>query len=245
MNPKNLLQPSFTLTVLAGITFTSTSKADLIPRGNGMVFDSVQNLTWLQDANYADTVGYVAGGAMDWNTADSWVKTLNVGGYTDWRLPGYTNAEFTTMFITELGNNNDPFNPSPLKPGPFINIQYIAYSTSAYWTDGVNGDFAWAYMTWQNFPINQYNVAVSYSVWPVRTGDVAVQTPPTLQIFQPITNSIVVAWPTNSTGYSLQQNGNLASTNWLNVTNTVVISGTNNQISLGITNGGRFFRLVK
>ncbi|HTL58443.1 MAG TPA: DUF1566 domain-containing protein, partial [Candidatus Limnocylindrales bacterium] len=97
-------------------------KAALIVRDGGMVYDDVQNRTWLQDANYANTHGYDStGGVMDWATAYSWVATINVGGFTDWRLP--TQTEFRPWFETRLCDYSDPTNPQ-LHSGPFTNIQF-------------------------------------------------------------------------------------------------------------------------
>ncbi len=64
-----------------------TAQATLIDRGGGMIYDSDQDLTWLQDANYAQTSGYDADGRMTWDNAMAWAASLTVGGYTDWRLP--------------------------------------------------------------------------------------------------------------------------------------------------------------
>ena len=64
-----------------------TAQATLFDRGNGMIYDSDQDLTWLRDANYAQTSGYDSDGRMDWNAAIAWAENLSYGGYDDWRLP--------------------------------------------------------------------------------------------------------------------------------------------------------------
>ncbi|MCA1977614.1 MAG: DUF1566 domain-containing protein [Thiobacillus sp.] len=50
-------------------------------------YDPASNLTWLADANYAQTSGYDADGKMDWHKADVWAAQLNINGYDNWRLP--------------------------------------------------------------------------------------------------------------------------------------------------------------
>lgn len=65
---------------------TVTAEAALYDRGNGMIYDDVLNITWLQDANYARTSGYDDDGAMGWNEANTWASQLVYGGYDDWRL---------------------------------------------------------------------------------------------------------------------------------------------------------------
>lgn len=60
-------------------------------------YDTALNITWLADANYAETTFVyppprpgpilVFTGDMDWNAANTWVAKLNVNGITGWRLP--------------------------------------------------------------------------------------------------------------------------------------------------------------
>ena len=61
-------------------------------------FDSERGITWLADANYAKTSGYVdnsanfsdvhpTDGTMTWAESSAWVTQLDIGGVTGWRLP--------------------------------------------------------------------------------------------------------------------------------------------------------------
>jgi hypothetical protein len=70
-----------------------TANATLLDRGGGLIYDDVLDITWLQDANYAQTSGYDADGMMTWYDAIVWAEKLEyydsvreVTG-TDWRLP--------------------------------------------------------------------------------------------------------------------------------------------------------------
>ena len=54
------------------------------------IYDDVADLTWLQDANYAQTSAYDADGRMNWVQANAWAGSLNIDGVTGWRLPGGT-----------------------------------------------------------------------------------------------------------------------------------------------------------
>ena len=62
------------------------AQALLVDRGSGMLYDTVLNVTWLQDANYAKTSNYDADGRMTWSQANTWANGLVYGGYSDWRL---------------------------------------------------------------------------------------------------------------------------------------------------------------
>ena len=73
----------------------------------------------------------------------------------------------------------------------------------------------------------------------------AVQTPgaPLLRIFLTDTNTAIVAWPTSSAPFSLEQNPVLGSTNWFRVTNAPIVVGSENQVIVARAVGARFYRL--
>ena len=77
------------IVTLGFIVSTTCTQASLIDRGNGLLYDNVLDVTWLQDANYAHTSGYEgadSNGRMNWWAATSWAAGLDYGGYNDWRL---------------------------------------------------------------------------------------------------------------------------------------------------------------
>lgn len=65
-------------------------------------YDTVLDITWLADANYAQTSGYDADGAMTWAAANSWAASLSftdgVKVFDDWRLPYVAPIDGTTSF---------------------------------------------------------------------------------------------------------------------------------------------------
>jgi hypothetical protein len=81
------------MVVAVVLTLNGVSKAALIDRGGGLIYDSVLNITWLQDANYAKTSGYNNDGLMTWNQAKTWAAnieyfdTVRNVTWTEWRLP--------------------------------------------------------------------------------------------------------------------------------------------------------------
>jgi hypothetical protein len=70
--------------------------------------------------------------------------------------------------------------------------------------------------------------------------------PPSLAIQRTPTNTVVISWPSASTGFQLQQNTNgLGSANWSNVTGTIQDTGTNRFIIINPLAGNDFYRLFK
>ena len=74
----------------AGFFASGTAQASLLDRGNGLLYDDVLNVTWLNDANYAKTSGYDVDGRMNWAAANTWAANLVYGGFSDWRLAANT-----------------------------------------------------------------------------------------------------------------------------------------------------------
>ena len=76
---------------------------------------------------------------------------------------------------------------------------------------------------------------------------IAVQTTgaPVLTVFRTSTNTVVVAWPAPSSGFVLQQNTVLESSNWLNVTATRVAVGDQYEVIISPPTGNTFYRLKK
>jgi len=89
----------------------SEANAGLIDRGNGLIYDNVQDITWLQDANFAKTSGYAYEGEMSWFESLKWADELIYAGYDDWRLfdaaPEDTNCSEISAFHddTQYGYN--------------------------------------------------------------------------------------------------------------------------------------------
>jgi hypothetical protein len=74
----------------------------------------------------------------------------------------------------------------------------------------------------------------------------AIQSPgvPLLRVVLTSSNTVVVAWPAPSTGFSLQQNSAVGTTNWSSTTNGVTVVGSENQVIVASPSGNRFYRLV-
>jgi hypothetical protein len=152
-------------TILSVVFFGNAANAALIDRGNGMIYDDVLNITWLQEP------GLTGMSSSSYYTAKDRADTLEFGGYDDWRIPGnnaaaqrngnclYANrgincsynplsskSELAYMFHVNLGNvvNANEYG-SPGIPGWVFNDSFIDGRTGdlvsfigayrAYWQD--------------------------------------------------------------------------------------------------------------
>ncbi|HWV98497.1 MAG TPA: hypothetical protein VNZ64_02275 [Candidatus Acidoferrum sp.] len=73
----------------------------------------------------------------------------------------------------------------------------------------------------------------------------AIQTPgaPFLTVFHTPTNTVVISWPAPSTGFALQQNGDLRTTSWSPATGTFSVVNGQNQVIVSPPIGNQFYRL--
>jgi hypothetical protein len=56
--------------------------------------------------------------------------------------------------------------------------------------------------------------------------------------------NLLITWPSNQFNWTLQENTDLATTNWVSLTNTVNYANDQNQITLPHTNARALFRLT-
>jgi hypothetical protein len=168
------------------ITASGAAHATLISRAGGLAYyDTVADLTWLADANYALTSGYVTDGpdgTMNWESATLWAAHLNIAGEYGWRLPttdttdstcsfgnGYgnncTGSEMGNLFYNVLGNTPGSLTNS----GPFSNIGAGYYWSSTPYAPQRNA--AWVFGMgngYQGFDSS----GIYHYAWAVKTGDV-------------------------------------------------------------------------
>lgn len=118
------------LAMLASAAVTGTAQASLVDRGNGMLYDDVLNVTWLQDANYAHTSGYAladSGGRMDAGDAYRWAANLVYGGYSDWRLPINTPVSGGSSFNYDANSYNGSTDIGQNITNPHSELAYMYY----------------------------------------------------------------------------------------------------------------------
>jgi hypothetical protein len=131
-----------TLAILA--IAPQAAQAALVDRGGGMIFDTVLNVTWLQDANYAKTSGYDTDGLLSRSEGIAWASQLTYGGYDDWRLPQTrpVNGSSFNYANSYDGSTDDAYNigaPGSAYPGStaselsymyYVNLGNVAFCDS-------------------------------------------------------------------------------------------------------------------
>ncbi len=142
--------------ILALLLWGGLGQAALHDRGNGLIYDDVLDVTWLQDANLAATETFgVSGVGSDGSfsvcdTGTVWINAMNAAnykGFNDWRLPeggpvnGATwNKQFSYDGSTDLGYNISA--PRSAYPGtqshPLAHLFYQSLGNQG-WYD-VNGN---------------------------------------------------------------------------------------------------------
>ncbi len=142
--------------------FTSIAKAELLDRGNGLVYDDVMDITWLQNANYA-------GITMTWIEASKWAEDLNYNGYVDWRLPesdpSCISYDCTNSEMGHLYYGDDISSDSP---GLFTEVRSFMYWSGTDYDEDTSK--AWRFHFNSGY---QGTSAKTYSryAWAVRDGD--------------------------------------------------------------------------
>jgi hypothetical protein len=66
---------------------------------------------------------------------------------------------------------------------------------------------------------------------------------PPLRVALAAPNALLLAWPDGFTGFVLQQNPNLVTTNWVAVTNPPVLVNGEQQVTVSPLAGNRYYRL--
>jgi hypothetical protein len=190
-----------------GISGQGTWETTLVPRdldGNPATveayYDTVLNITWLADANYAQTSGYDGDGYMDWNTANAWAAGLNLNNISGWRLPTITDtgtsgcdfaytstdcgynvnistSEMAHMFYSTLGDKAycDTFGNCPQAGWGLINSgPFSNLQVAPYWsaTEYYDTSTAWYFSFSNGWQNGDYIKFLLNSALAVHSGDV-------------------------------------------------------------------------
>lgn len=199
MQPPNLTGALRSVACASAITLVSQAAqaATILPLegrdldGNTATYEAYYDpnldVTWLADANYAQTSGFDADGAMTWDTATAWVAGLDIYGISGWRLPS-ADADGDGTIVNCFGggiagcvDNEMGFlfweeGITTATPAPFSNVQGNTYwsdtehasDPSIAWVSGFTGSQGYADKNSSNF---------TYT-WVVHSGDVGTSVVP-------------------------------------------------------------------
>lgn len=169
----------FLVTTILLYALTVPARANLIDRGNGLVYDDDLNITWLQDASNS-------GVTMTWTEAASWADNLVFQGFDDWRLPasdtsctgnGCSGSEMGHLFYTE--------GITSTSPALFLNVKPSMYWSGTEYDSDLSQ--AWRF----NFKYGTQDISSKTSTryaWAVRDGDAAPPVAP-----EPVSSVLFVA----------------------------------------------------
>ncbi len=170
-------------------------------------YDTDSDLTWLADANYAQTSGFDVDGRMTWAVANRWAAGLNVGGSGNWRLAdtlqpdtscgsqsgsiyyGHdcTGSEMGNLFYNVLGGvaGSSITTTHNANYDLFSNAQSYSYWSATEYALGTNTNNAWGFHMNIGFQSGGDKLLDSFA-WAVQSGDVsvsAVPVPPAVWLF--------------------------------------------------------------
>ncbi len=127
------------LTLLFSL-FSVSAQATLHDRSNGMIYDDELDITWLQDANFANTSGYVTAGGRDvtntngkmtWDEGIEWVDQLNYAGFSNWRLPDVKPVNGSSFQINVSFDGSTDFGEHITSPQSELSYMYFVNLNNA------------------------------------------------------------------------------------------------------------------
>ena len=144
------------------------------------------------------------------------------------KILGNTAGAGAAFEIMPLLNGQDGF-ANPLT----FDVTGYAGNSFSYNTPLLTGFDTYNISLWMDFALTSLTLV-----------DASVLVRPQLQISLTSSNYVRLSWPTNSAGFTLQQNSSLNTTNWTTATNAISIVGTNYQATNPTVGGPRLFRLI-
>ena len=171
-------------TVAAVMGFAGVSSAALIDRGGGLIYDSDQNVTWLQDPATVVPTPMYAMQAFYLIDTFNFADTVRHTTWSDWRVPDIAELEYLrgTYGIGTTGTF------------PFLNVHtnYTWPTFDSYWGIAylTNWNPPYAYTARMDFATGSTNPlsgsAAPLYAWAIRTGDVGpvfIPEPASLALF--------------------------------------------------------------
>ena len=175
----------FLMTVVLILGLTGSARATLTDMGDGTIYDTDRQLTWLKDVGIGGMVG------VTWSNAKTWADNLIYAGFSDWRLPATlqpdhscgsqssdkywgwncTGSEMGHLYYTELGNlAGGPMSNT----GPFSNLQSDTYWSGTEGGPDPTGAWGFGFYSGRQGTYNMDNTLLS---WAVRSGNRSASVP--------------------------------------------------------------------
>jgi len=249
------------------VTTIGTALATLTPP---VITAQPANQTVNAGGTAAFAVGASNGGPLTYQWYDG-AAALSGATNAALTLPDVSDASagnYSVVIANSAGSVTSSVAALSVVDPPVITVQPVAQSVFtggfACFTVGVNGtapvSYEWLYngtplaseqgLNFLLVPVSagtagNYSVVVANSAGSVTSSVAPLQTSvgPTLAIAKS-GNDIVVSWPSSATGYTLQQNSNLATTNWTASGYPVTTNGATASITISSPTGNMFFRLI-
>ena len=168
--------------------------------GHEGVYDSVLDITWLADANYADGTGFLNSGRFNWSEANVFAQDFVFGDFDAWRLPSildhppsqhygygygsYQNETELNYIFQEVLNYNTggPFSANFIdsESGIEHSINNAEYTGHTYWFQEASTSWVVGHYSYKPYG-QEFLVSASQDfnfVWPVHDGDIGVSAVP-------------------------------------------------------------------
>ena len=190
------------------VLFTASASAALQGRNldaNAATFeayyDTVLNITWLADADIANTRGEANEGRKSWGAASSYAAALNVNGITGWRLPSVLPRDGSAVYNTAFTNNGSSdrgYANTGVGWGTKSELGHMFYVTLANSAFSLTNTAPFSHLAandyWTNQPLGTLatqgfffntgiglqdtaSLAFTYKSWVVRDGDISAPIP--------------------------------------------------------------------
>ena len=227
----------------------------LLSGGAGQLYGNHYTVTFTSgwqanlDTPGAMELGYVTAlfAPLAWyNLVPDTNHTVVTAGYGNYSSSGFTaNNDYLTAASTPDGTLAIAYMPTVRTIT--VNLAAFSAAVTAQWYDPSSG----GYLPITGSPFS--NTGAQNFTPPGNNADEdggwvlvleAVVDPPTLSISLTATNTVVVTWPVAWASYTLQQNSNLMTTNWVNASNVIPVVGSEYQVVISLLSGQEFYRLM-
>ena len=141
-----------TLIVLSSFLRGGEAHATLIDRGNGLIFDDVNNISWIKDADVS--------GVNNWSNQVAWAAAFSLAGFDDFRLASIDELASLYGQLPGASGSNKTGDISP-----FEDIQSFYWSGTEF--DAVN---VWVFNFGNGVQFPDFKFDDVYG-WAVRPGD--------------------------------------------------------------------------